>query len=67
MYDRFRELGIPVYMTRESDITLNPTDRVKKVLSFFGNNPNVVVISNHVNAGGGEGSCGKLTFFEKNI
>ncbi len=56
MYDRFRELGIPVYMTRESDITLNPTDRVKKVLSFFGNNPNVVVISNHVNAGGGEGA-----------
>lgn len=56
MYDRFRELGIPVYMTRESDITLNPTDRVKKVLSFFGNNPNVVVISNHVNAGGGDGA-----------
>ena len=54
MYDRFRELGIPVYITRESDVTLNPTDRVKKVLSFFGNNPNVVVISNHVNAGGGE-------------
>ena len=56
MYDRFRELGIPVYITRESDVTLNPTDRVKKVLSFFGNNPNVVVISNHVNAGGGDGA-----------
>ena len=56
MYDRFRELGIPVYITRESDVTLNPTDRVNKVLSFFGNNPNVVVISNHVNAGGGDGA-----------
>lgn len=55
MYDRFRELGIPVYITRDSDVTLNPTDRVNKVLSFFGNNPNVVVISNHVNAGGAEG------------
>ena len=65
MYDRFRELGIPVYITRESDVTLNPTDRVNKVLSFFGNNPNVLVISNHVNAGGRDGSCGKLTFFEK--
>ena len=54
MYDRFRELGIPVYITRESDVTLNPTDRVNKVLSFFGNNPNVVVISNHVNAREGE-------------
>lgn len=56
MYDRFRELGIPVYITRDSDITLNPSDRVDKVLSFFGNDPNVVVISNHLNAGGGDGA-----------
>ena len=56
MYDRFKELGIPVYITRDSDITLNPTDRTSKVLSFFGNNPNVVVISNHLNAGGGKGA-----------
>lgn len=54
MYDRFRELGVPVYLTRDSDITLNPSDRVKKVLSFFGNDPNVVVVSNHLNAGGAE-------------
>ena len=52
MYDRFRELGIPVYLTRDSDVTLNPSDRIDKVLSFFGNDPNVVVISNHLNAGG---------------
>ena len=52
MYDRFRELGIPVYLTRDSDTTLNPSDRIKKILSFFGNNPNVVVVSNHLNAGG---------------
>ena len=55
MYDRFNELGIPVYITRDSDVTLNPSDRVNEILSFFGNNPNVVVISNHLNAGGGEG------------
>ena len=66
MYDRFNELGIPVYLTREDDTTLNPTDRVSEVLTFFGNKPNVVVISNHINAGGVKGSCGKLTFFEKN-
>ena len=54
MYDRFNELGIPVYITRESDVTLNPSDRVNEILSFFGNNPNVVVISNHLNAGGGD-------------
>ncbi len=56
MYDRFRELGIPVYITRDSDVTLNPSDRVDKVLSFFGNDPNVVVISNHLNAGKGDGA-----------
>ena len=56
MYDRFRELGVPVYLTRDSDVTLSPTDRVNEVLSFFGNNPNVIVISNHLNAGGGDGA-----------
>ena len=57
MYDRFRELGVPVYLTRDSDVTLNPADRVRKVLSFFGNDPNVVVLSNHLNAGGGDSHC----------
>ena len=56
MYDRFKELGIPVYLTRDGDITLNPSDRIKKILSFFGDNPNVVVISNHLNAGMGDGA-----------
>ena len=54
MYDRFNELGIPVTLTRDSDITLSPTDRVNKILSSYGDNPNVIVISNHLNAGGGE-------------
>lgn len=54
MYDRFRELGVPVYITRDSDTTLEPTDRIKKVMSFYGNDPNVVLVSNHLNAGGGE-------------
>ena len=56
MYDRFNELGVPVYLTRDSDVTLNPSDRTKEVLSFFGNNPSVIVISNHLNAGGGTGA-----------
>jgi len=55
MYDRFKELGIPVSITRTDDTTLSPNDRVKKILSFYGNGRNVVVISNHINAGGGEG------------
>ncbi len=55
MYDRFNELGIPVTLTRDSDITLSPTERINKILSAYGNAPDVIVISNHLNAGGGEG------------
>ena len=52
MADRFSELGIPVVLTREDDITLTPTERVNRVLGAFGSDPNVIVISNHLNAGG---------------
>ena len=56
MYDRFKELGVPVAITREEDVTLSPTDRVNDILSKFGNSSDVIVISNHVNSGGGEGT-----------
>lgn len=52
MYDRFRELGIPVKLTRNSDETVNPSDRVNRILEAFGNDKDVIVISNHINAGG---------------
>ncbi|MEG2232814.1 MAG: N-acetylmuramoyl-L-alanine amidase, partial [Bacilli bacterium] len=52
MYNRFKQLGIPVKMTRDSDITLSPIERTDKILNAYGNDPNVIVISNHVNAGG---------------
>ena len=67
MNDRFKDLGIPTYMTRTTDETLNSSERVKRIINAFGNRDDVIVISNHINAGGGEGSCGKLTFFEKYI
>ena len=57
MYDRFKELGIPVAITRDSDVTLSPTDRTNSILSKFGNSSDVIVISNHVNAGGGDSHC----------
>lgn len=50
MYERFKELGIPVVITRDSDVTLTPSERVNKILNAFGNNENVVVISNHINS-----------------
>lgn len=66
MYDRFKELGIPVKLTRDTDITLSPRERTNKIKSFYGDGKDVIVISNHLNAGGGVNLSGKLTFFEKN-
>lgn len=65
MYDRLRELGIPVTMTRTTDETLDSKTRTNRIKDAYGTGKDVLVISNHINAGGGEGSCGKLTFFEK--
>lgn len=56
MYQKFRDLGIPVKLTRSTDETLTPTERVNRVLSAYGNNSDVIVISNHINAGGGDGA-----------
>ena len=56
MYDRFKQLGIPVAITRDSDTTLSPTDRVNTILNKFGNSSDAILISNHVNSGGGEGA-----------
>ena len=53
MYDRFKELGVPVSITRDEDVTLSPSERVDKILSFYGNDDDVVVLSNHLNVGGG--------------
>ena len=55
MKKRFDELGIENSMTRTTDETLDPSGRVKKVLDFYGNGKDVIVLSNHINAGGGDG------------
>lgn len=57
MYNRFKELGVPVAMTRTEDEELTSATRPGKVLDAFGNGKDVVVISNHINAGGAEFSC----------
>ena len=56
MYEKFRSLGIPTYITRLDDSTLSTTERTKKILDAFGNDSNVIVISNHINSGGGDGA-----------
>lgn len=57
MADRLRDLGADVTLTRNTDETLSPTDRVNRVLNAYGDSKDVVVISNHINAGGGDGHC----------
>ena len=52
IYNRLKELGLDVVLTRATDETLTPTERVNRVLSAFGNNSDVIVLSNHINAGG---------------
>lgn len=50
--NRFRELGVDSTLIRPIDETLTPTERVNRILNAYGNTPNVLVISNHLNAGG---------------
>lgn len=56
MYDRLQELGIPAKMTRTDDEYLPKSERIERVLSLYNNNPNTILIANHINAGGGEGA-----------
>ena len=56
IHNRLDELGIENTLVRDSDVTLEPTERVAKVLEPYGNNRDVLVISNHINAGGGQGA-----------
>ncbi len=54
MYNRFQELKIPVVATRTTDEELSPAARVSRIMDAYGNNKDVIVISNHINAGGQE-------------
>ena len=56
IHERLDELGVDNTLIRESDITLEPNERVKKIIEPYGSGKDVIVLSNHINAGGGEGS-----------
>lgn len=55
MYDRLKDLGINAKLTREGDISLPKNERIAKLKSLFNNSPGVILVSNHINAGGAEG------------
>lgn len=56
MYNRFKELGIPTTLTRSYDEDLSREDRIKRMRNAYGNSKDVIVVSNHLNAGGGDGA-----------
>ena len=55
LYNRLKELGIPVKMTRDNDEYLPKDERVRRIKNLY-NSPNTILISNHMNAGNGEGA-----------
>ena len=57
IHQRLDELGIPNKLVRDGDVTVDPTDRVDNILGQYGNSPDVLVLSNHINAGGGDCHC----------
>lgn len=50
MEDSLKNAGFHVTMTRMNDETLTKEERVKKIMEAYGNDPNVIVISNHINS-----------------
>ena len=55
MFRRLQELGIPAKLTRTEDEYLPKEERIQRVKSLYNNNPNTILISNHINAGGADG------------
>ena len=54
IHNRLDEMGIPNELSRDSDVTLDSDSRPSKIQSFYGNGEDVLVVSNHINAGGGK-------------
>ena len=55
LYNRLKELGVPVKLTRDSDEYLPKDERVRRINNMI-DDPNTILISNHMNAGNGEGA-----------
>ena len=44
MYNRFKELGVPVAITRDSDVTLSRQQRLNTMNNSFGTDPKVIIL-----------------------
>ena len=58
MYDEFRKKGVDATLIRSTDETISPTERVRRILAAYGDNSNVIIISNHINASTTQGAEG---------
>ena len=56
IHNRLDELGVENTLIRYNDVTIEPNERARKIVEPYGSGKDVVVISNHINAGGGQGA-----------
>lgn len=49
IYDRLKNLNIPVVLTRDNDNTISVDDRINKIKSTYGTGNDVIIISNGLN------------------
>ena len=54
--NRLNQLGIPNELTRNSDETLDQNARIKRIKNLTNLDKDVIIVSNHLNAGGGDGA-----------
>jgi len=56
MTRRLQELGIPAVSIKTTDEDISRTERLRRANQAFNGDPNAILISNHINSGGGEGA-----------
>ena len=56
IHNRLDQLGVKNTMSRSDDSTLNSDNRVNKINNIYGTTSDIILVSNHINAGGGEGA-----------
>ncbi len=52
LYNKLTEKGYDVSVTRNTDETLTNSNRINRIISFYGDKNNVIVISNHLTDSG---------------
>lgn len=65
IFERLKELGIRAALTRYDDITLSPKERISVIKSLSVGETGGILLSNHINSGGGKGAEVIYSVFEK--